>query len=93
VKYAPQSSISISVNTFSETYVQMIFEDQGTGIPKEHLPFIFDRFYRVPEQPGKAGTGLGLFICNQIIEAHHGKIWAESEEQKGTRFIIQLPTQ
>ncbi len=93
VKYAPNSAISISVRTLPSSYVQISFADHGQGITEEHLPFIFDRFYRVPEQPGKAGTGLGLFICKQIIEAHHGKIWAESEEKKGTRFIIQLPTQ
>lgn len=93
VKYAPRTEIIISIDTISPSCVQVIFTDHGTGIPKEHLPFIFDRFYRVPDHPNKAGTGLGLFICKRIIEAHHGKIWAESEEQKGTRFIIQLPTQ
>jgi signal transduction histidine kinase len=93
VKYAPNSAISISVRTLPSSYVQISFADHGQGITEEHLPFIFDRFYRIPEQPGKAGTGLGLFICKQIIEAHHGKIWAESEDKKGTRFIIQLPTQ
>ncbi len=91
VKYAPNSKISISVKNIASKHMQVIFADHGQGIPNDHLPFIFDRFYRVPEQPRKAGTGLGLFICKQIIEAHHGKIWAESEDQKGTRFIIQLP--
>ena len=93
VKYAPDSKITISISGIDPTYVKVVFMDYGTGIPKEHLPFIFDRFYRVPNRPGKAGTGLGLFICKQIIEMHRGKIWVESEEQKGTRFIIQLPAQ
>jgi len=91
VKYAPDSEIAISISEIDSTFVKVVFTDYGTGIPKEHLPFIFDRFYRVPDQPGKAGTGLGLFICKQIIEMHRGKIWVESEEQKGTRFIIHLP--
>lgn len=91
VKYAPNTAIDISVALMNETDVQIIFADHGAGIPEEHLPYIFDRFYRVPDHPGKAGTGLGLFICKQIIKAHHGKIWAESELGQGTRFMIQLP--
>jgi len=93
VKYASNSVITISIIAIDSPYIQVIFSDKGNGISEEHLPFIFDRFYRVPDHPGKAGTGLGLFICKRIIEAHHGKIWAESEDQKGTRFIIQLPVQ
>ncbi len=44
------------------------------GIPPEHIPFLFERFYRVPGQFSKSGTGLGLFICKQIVHAHHGQI-------------------
>ena len=91
VKYAPNTRILISVEEISTSGIQIFFSDEGVGIPKEHLPYIFDRFYRVPNQPNKAGTGLGLFICKRIIEAHRGKIWAESENQKGTSFIVQLP--
>ena len=91
VKYAPASKIVVSIDGSNSAYIEVVFADHGTGIPAQHLPFIFDRFYRVPSQSGKAGTGLGLFICKRIIEAHRGKIWAESEEKKGTRFIIQLP--
>jgi signal transduction histidine kinase len=93
VKYAPDAKIEISIDKIDKSSIQIIFADNGRGIPQEHLPFIFDRFYRVPNQPGKAGTGLGLFICKRIIKAHHGNMWAESELQKGTRFIIQLPSQ
>jgi len=93
VKYAPRSKIDISINTIEPSSIQVVFADHGTGISAEHLPYIFDRFYRVPDHPGKSGTGLGLFICKRIIEVHHGKIWAESNNQKGTQFIIQLPTQ
>jgi signal transduction histidine kinase len=92
-KYAQESPLTITLNKTENGFLKIVFEDQGPGIPPGHLPFIFDRFYRVPEQVGKAGTGLGLFICKQIIEAHHGKIWAESDGKKGTRFIIHLPIQ
>ncbi len=91
IKYAPDTEIDLTVTKSDEKYVQIVFADHGKGIPKEHLPYIFDRFYRVPDHPGKAGTGLGLFICRQIINAHHGKMWAESKLGEGTRFIIQLP--
>ena len=91
VKYAPNAKLTLTINDIDSTLIQVTFADDGAGISKEHLPFIFDRFYRVPNSPGQAGTGLGLFICKRIIEAHRGKIWAESESKKGTCFIIQLP--
>ena len=93
VKYAPNSPIDIHINKENTKKIQVVFADHGVGIPKDHLPYIFDRFYRVPDVPNKAGTGLGLFICKKIIEAHHGKMWAESQEGQGTRFIIQIPVQ
>ncbi len=71
----------------------MAFADQGPGIPEEYLPFIFERFYRVPAESTVTGTGLGLYICKQIILAHHGKIWAESVLDKGTTFFIELPVE
>ncbi|MBL6961886.1 MAG: HAMP domain-containing histidine kinase [Anaerolineales bacterium] len=93
LKYAPQSRIEITIKAINSSSIQVVFADNGDGIPAEHLPYIFDRFYRVPDHPGKTGTGLGLFICKRIIDVHHGKIWAESKKQKGTQFIIELPTQ
>ena len=67
------------------------FSNFGPGIPKAYLPYIFERFYRVPGDRSSKGSGLGLYICNQIIVAHHGKMWVESELNKGTTFYIQLP--
>lgn len=69
--------------------------DQGTGIPPEHLPHIFERFYQVPGRPmetvgPRAGLGLGLFICRAIVEHHHGRIWAESMVGEGSRFYVAL---
>ncbi len=91
IKYAPDAPIDISIKKVDDQNVQVIFADHGKGIPKKHLAYIFDRFYRVPGMTKATGTGLGLYICKQIIEAHHGKMWAESEEGQGTRFSIQLP--
>ncbi|MBI5842421.1 MAG: HAMP domain-containing histidine kinase [Chloroflexi bacterium] len=90
IKYAPGSRLSI-VMRFKDAKLEVAFADQGEGIPEDYLPFIFERFYRVPGENGTTGTGLGLYICKQIILAHHGKIWAESVVDKGTTFFIQLP--
>jgi len=67
--------------------------DCGIGIPANQLPFIFDKFYRgdSPTVRRVAGTGLGLYICKSIVEAHQGQIWAESEPGHGSTFFVALP--
>jgi signal transduction histidine kinase len=89
-KYAPDSPIVISLDGGQEMLVATI-SDYGPGIPTEHLPFLFERFYRVPGHGGKRGTGLGLFICKQIILAHQGQITVKTTPGKGTSFRIELP--
>lgn len=91
VKYAPGSPIQILVER-QEEEVHLAIRDWGPGIAPEHLPYIFQRFYRIPEQSGTVrGTGLGLYICRQIIEAHQGKIEVESTPGEGATFHIYLP--
>jgi signal transduction histidine kinase len=90
IKYAPGAPIVILLRQVHED-VMVSFIDQGPGIPKESLPLIFERFYRVRGEKTVTGTGLGLYICKQIIQAHRGKIWAESSPGQGTTFFIQLP--
>jgi len=65
--------------------------DTGVGIPAEDLPRIFERFYKVDRARGKSGTGLGLAIARHVVEAHGGRIWAESVEGKGATFYFTLP--
>jgi signal transduction histidine kinase len=91
VKYAPDSTVNVTLSKQDE-HAHIEFSDQGPGIPTEDLPNIFTRFYRVPNQ-NKAirGTGLGLFICRRIINAHEGEITAESKLGAGTIFHIYLP--
>jgi signal transduction histidine kinase len=91
IKYAPDSPINIRLDS-QDDHAHIEFSDQGPGIPTEDLPNIFTRFYRVPSRNKSVrGTGLGLFICRQIINAHHGEITAVSKLGEGTTFHIYLP--
>jgi len=91
VKYAPGVPVKITVKNSKET-CRIMVEDRGPGIAPNHLPHLFERFYRVPETGGTThGTGLGLYICHQIIKEHGGEISVCSELSKGTVFIINLP--
>jgi signal transduction histidine kinase len=89
-KYAPGSKISITIHNGIDHLV-VDFADYGPGIPDEHIPYLFERFYRVPGQSEKRGTGLGLFICKEILDAHHGSISVDTSIKHGTTFHIKLP--
>ncbi len=74
--------------------IDLVIRDYGSGIPAEKLPHIFEPFYTTkkgPDASGKGGTGLGLSMCRDIVEAHHGRIRVESTVGKGTAFTIKLP--
>ena len=90
LKYAPGAPIDVLLNQVGGNII-ISFKDHGPGIPAESLPLIFERFYRVRSERTITGTGLGLYICKQIINAHRGKIWAESAPGQGTTFFIELP--
>lgn len=90
LKYASGAPITISL-LFNNDIVTVVFKDGGPGIPPESLPLIFERFFRARNEKTVTGSGLGLYICKQIIQAHRGKIWAESAPGEGTTFYIQLP--
>ncbi len=90
IKYAPGAKINISLR-LKDSWEIVTFSDLGPGIPLEHIPFLFERFYRVPGKYAKSGTGLGLFICKQIVQAHHGRISVKTTPGKGTAFHIELP--
>ncbi len=73
-------------------FVRFAVRDSGVGIPEEDLPRIFERFYRVDRSRSGGGTGLGLSISRHLVEAHGGKIWAESVEGQGSMFYFTIPT-
>ncbi len=72
--------------------VRFAVRDTGVGIPVESITRIFERFYRVDRSRTGSGTGLGLSISKHIVEAHAGKIWAQSEEGRGSTFYFEIPT-
>jgi signal transduction histidine kinase len=90
-KYAPNSPLWITIKPGDKTQI-IEFRDEGPGIPPDSREKIFWRFYRDPQTSKETrGSGLGLYICHQIIDAHHGQISVESTVGKGTTFTISLP--
>jgi len=93
VKYSPDGG-EVRVLVCAEPQsVRVSVEDQGIGIPRDKIPFVFDRFYRVDNSLTRrtGGTGLGLANARYIVEGHGGTIWGESPGEKGSRFTFVLP--
>ncbi len=101
LKYTQEGGVSVTAeipNSKSQTpeseFIRITVYDTGIGIPKEELPYLFAKFSRGKDTTRLhvGGTGLGLYVGRSMIEAHHGRIWAESEgEGKGSRFIVEIP--
>jgi signal transduction histidine kinase len=92
IKYTPAGWIMVNVKA-DDYNVQIIVEDTGIGIPRDETEHIFQKFYRIDNSDTReiGGTGLGLALVKQRVELMHGKIWVESEQGKGSRFIVMLP--
>jgi signal transduction histidine kinase/CheY-like chemotaxis protein len=99
IKYTPEGG-KIQVSTAGSLpdprlsgEVEIRVKDAGIGIPSEHLERVFEKFYRIdrPAVVGETGTGLGLYFSRYIVERHDGRIWAESNEGKGSTFAFTLP--
>ena len=92
IKYTPAGWITVNVKA-DEYNVQIIVEDTGIGIPRDETEHIFQKFYRVDNSDTReiGGTGLGLALVKQRVELMGGKIWVESEQGKGSRFIVMVP--
>ena len=88
IKYTPAGGEISIIVCKEDDCLKIEVSDTGCGITKEHLSMIFKRFYKIGENKG---AGIGLSISKLIIEAHEGKVWAQSEENKGTSFFIEIP--
>ena len=90
VKYTDTGTVRVRLTNDGEV-VQVMVEDSGRGIAPQDIARIFDKFERVGVQAEEEGSGLGLPIARDIIALHRGRLWAESELGKGSRFIVRLP--
>ena len=93
LKYSPQESTVIVTLTRQDTAALISVQDFGRGIPKDQQKLIFETFYRAPDAQtsSKAGWGLGLAICKDIVERHGGRIWCTSQPGHGSTFYVELP--
>lgn len=97
VKYSPQGQVRVNWKPDSgsnaKEFVGISVEDTGIGIQAEHIPYLFDRFYRTDKARSRdsGGTGLGLAVVKSILDAHHTEISVESQPGKGTRMTFRLP--
>src|SRR5665213_246479 len=91
IKYSNGKTDVILTISHDEKSVSVSVKDEGLGIPKNQLPYIFNRFFRAEKTRNLEGIGLGLYLCRQIIHAHKGMVWVESEEGKGSTFYFSIP--
>jgi len=92
VKYSPLESIIHIACVASDGTAMISVQDFGFGIDSEDLPKLFDRFYRVKTHAFNiSGFGIGLYLCSEIINRHHGKLWVKSETGSGSTFYFTLP--
>lgn len=92
IKFTPQGEVTVSIDG-DEKEVVIGVHDQGVGIPEDEIKHLFQKFYRVDNSKTReiGGTGLGLYLSRTIIEMYSGRIWVESEENKGSSFYFTLP--
>lgn len=87
----PGGEITLTASPQQGSFICFLVHDTGVGIPADDLPRIFERFYKIDRARSGGGTGLGLSISRHLVEAHGGKIWAESVEGRGSTFLFTIP--
>jgi len=92
IKYTPTKGGEVKVEARQrDGWAELVVSDAGVGIPEDHLPFVFERFYRVDKARKRGGAGLGLAIARQIAVAHGGTIEVQSEPGRGSTFVLRIP--
>ncbi len=91
IKFSPPGTRILLEASMRKEGLILTVQDEGTGVPPEELPRLFEKFYRGSSSSGSSGTGLGLSICRGIVEAHGGRIWAENGSTGGLTVVISLP--
>jgi signal transduction histidine kinase len=92
IKFNPEDGkVEVEAKLASPDIIEVSVTDYGLGIRNEEKEVIFNEFVVGTKDKERGGTGLGLSICKKIIEAHKGRIWVESEENEGAKFIFVLP--
>jgi signal transduction histidine kinase len=94
IKFSPQGGqIDVELDRQSLDTIRFAVRDHGLGIAPEHRAHLFERFYRAHGNDHRSGMGLGLYITQQIVEMHGGRIEAEFPPDGGTRFVVELPAE
>ncbi len=92
LKFINNKGENIIPNQKDERYIQLKVSDTGIGIPKERMDTLFKRFYQIGKSElQKRGTGIGLALCKDLVDLHHGEISVESEQGTGTDFLVRMP--
>jgi len=91
IKYSPDGGLITIAAEPQDDMMRFSIADMGVGVSREAQSRLFQRFQRVGNKQRVSGTGLGLFVCKALIEAHGGKIWVQSEEGKGSTFYFTVP--
>ena len=91
LKFTPRGGKVVVIGGVDGDYVHFVVKDNGPGMTKEEAERVFDKFYRASTGKNVSGTGLGLAITKEIIEAHRGKIWVETEPGRGSEFHFLIP--
>lgn len=93
IKYTPKGSVEVHLAKRPPNKIRIVIKDTGIGLDKETIPKLFKKFVRAKDanQTNVSGTGLGLYVAKEMVEAHKGRIWVESEGKgKGSTFIVEL---